>query len=149
MRAVVQRVDSARATVGEETAGAIGAGLMVLVGFSPRDDEGTFSYMLDKLLGLRVFEDGEGKMNLSVRDVGGGLLLVPNFTLYGDCRKGRRPGYSSGAPSAQAEGFFSRFVAMARERHHTVESGIFQAEMKIALVNDGPVTLLLDSDRNF
>ncbi len=149
MRAVIQRVSKASVLVDGSAVGRIDGGIMALVGFSPEDDDKTFEYMLAKMMDLRIFQDSQGKMNLSVKDTGGGILIVPNFTLYGDCRKGRRPGYSTGAPSAVAEGYFSRFVGMAKNAYDKVESGIFQAEMAVQLVNDGPVTLLLDSEKVF
>lgn len=150
MRAVIQRTGYASVKVDGKTAGEIGKGIMVLVGFQSSDDEKVMDYMLDKTINLRIFEDENDKMNLSLKDIDGELLIVPNFTLYGDARKGRRPGYSSGASPAEAEGMFARFVEKAQNAGlKKVQSGIFQAEMKVELLNDGPVTLLLDSDRLF
>jgi D-tyrosyl-tRNA(Tyr) deacylase len=150
MRAVIQRTGYASVKVDGKTAGEIGKGIMVLVGFQPSDDEKVMDYMLDKTINLRIFEDENDKMNLSLKDIDGELLIVPNFTLYGDARKGRRPGYSSGASPAEAEGMFARFVEKAQNAGlKKVQSGIFQADMKVELLNDGPVTLLLDSDRLF
>ncbi len=149
MRAVLQRCARASVTVEGQVVGAIGEGIVALVGFLPTDDEKTMDYMLDKIIHLRIFEDAEGKMNLSLQDVGGQLLLVPNFTLYGDARKGRRPGYSTGAAPDVARGMFQQMVHQAEETGVVVQSGIFQAHMQVELVNDGPVTLLLDSERLF
>ena len=150
MRAVIQRTGYPPVKLGGKTAGEIGKGIMVLVGFQSSDDEKVMDYMLDKTINLRIFEDENDKMNLSLKDIDGELLIVPNFTLYGDARKGRRPGYSSGASPAEAEGMFARFVEKAQNAGlKKVQSGIFQAEMKVELLNDGPVTLLLDSDRLF
>ncbi len=149
MRAVLQRVSYAKVDVDGVTVGSIGKGVAVLVGFKGTDDEKTMDYMLDKIVNLRIFEDENGKMNLSVTDVGGEVILVPNFTLYGDTRKGRRPGYSYGASPSEAAPMFERLVEKARELPLKVECGIFQADMKFELLNDGPVTLLIDSERNF
>jgi D-tyrosyl-tRNA(Tyr) deacylase len=149
MRAVVQRTLQARVVVEDKCVGEISNGILLLVGFATDDNESSVDYILDKTINLRIFEDSEGKMNLSLADIGGGLLIVPNFTLYGDTRKGRRPGYSSGAPPAVAEQIYNRFVESAREKFPKVEVGVFQAEMQVELTNDGPVTLLLDSTRVF
>ncbi|MFQ6134065.1 MAG: D-aminoacyl-tRNA deacylase [Armatimonadota bacterium] len=149
MRAVVQRVRRARVTVGDDAVGAIGPGLAVLVGFRSGDTEADAEYLLDKIIGLRIFEDENGKMNLGLRDVGGGLLLVPNFTLYGDCRKGRRPSFGHAAPPDEAEGLFQVVLERARGQLGQVEAGHFGARMQVEIENDGPVTLLLDSQRDF
>lgn len=149
MRAVVQRVRRARVTVGDHAVGAIGPGLAVLVGFRSGDTEADAEYLLDKIIGLRIFEDENGKMNLGLRDVGGGLLLVPNFTLYGDCRKGRRPSFGHAAPPDEAEGLFQVVLERARGQLGQVEAGHFGARMQVEIENDGPVTLLLDSQRDF
>lgn len=149
MRAVIQRVSSAGVRVSGECVGRIEKGIMVLVGMIPSDDEKVMEYMLDKIIHMRIFEDENEKMNLSLLDVEGELLIVPNFTLYGDARKGRRPSYSTAAAPAQAQLIFEKFVQMAQALPLKVETGIFQADMKVDLVNDGPVTLLLDSDRIF
>lgn len=149
MRGVIQRVSSAEVVVDGEVIGAIEKGIMVLVGFKSGDSEDTMTYMLNKITGLRIFEDEAGKMNLSLEDIQGQLLIVPNFTLYGDCRKGRRPGYSNGAPVAEAKDLYDTFVKKASELGLTVASGEFQADMKVSLTNDGPVTLLLDSEKEF
>ena len=150
MRGVLQRVTSASVTVDGQVIGEIGKGIMVLFGMLGTDDEKTMDYMLDKVANLRIFEDENGKMNLSLLDIGGELLIVPNFTLYGDSRKGRRPGYSSGAAPDVAAGLFERLCEKAKEMPiKKVATGQFQADMKVALVNDGPVTLLLDSEKIF
>ena len=149
MRAIVQRISRGEVRVENEVVGKAGKGFMVLVGFNhdDADSQAGLQYILDKVLNLRVFEDEQGKMNLSVKDVNGDLLIVPNFTLYGDCRKGRRPGFSGGAPAVVAEKLFHTFVEKLRSAYPKVETGIFQADMAVDIINDGPVTLILDSDR--
>lgn len=149
MRAVLQRVSEARVDVGGTTVGAIGQGVLVLLGVGQGDSAADARFLADKIAGLRIFEDAQGKMNLSVEDVGGSLLVVSQFTLYGDCRQGRRPGFSAAAPPEQANALYEQFVGMLRERGLTVATGVFQAEMAVSLVNDGPVTLLLDSRKEF
>lgn len=150
MRAVLQRVTEASVTVDGQVIGEIGKGVMVLFGMLGTDDEKTMEYMLDKVVNLRIFEDENGKMNLSLLDIQGELLIVPNFTLYGDARKGRRPGYSGGAAPEVAAGLFERLWEKAKKMPiKKVATGQFQADMKVALVNDGPVTLLLDSEKLF
>lgn len=150
MRAVLQRVTEASVTVDGQLIGEIEKGVMVLFGLLGTDDEKTMEYMLDKVVNLRIFEDENGKMNLSLLDIEGELLIVPNFTLYGDTRKGRRPGYSGGASPEIAAGLFERLCEKAKEMPiKKVATGQFQADMKVALVNDGPVTLLLDSEKTF
>lgn len=149
MRMVVQRVEKASVTVDGIVRGEIGNGYVVLVGLLLTDDEKTMDYMLDKLTNLRIYEDENDKLNLSIKDVGGELLLIPNFTLYGDARKGRRPSYAKAAPPEAAESIFNRFVEKARENSIKVETGVFRTHMKVNLVNDGPVTILLDSERVF
>lgn len=149
MRAVLQRVAYAKVDVDGKTVGSIGRGIAALIGFKGTDDEKVMDYMIDKIINLRIFEDENGKMNLSLMDVKGELIIVPNFTLYGDTRKGRRPGYSFGASPSEAAPMFERLVEKARKMPLKVECGIFQADMKFELLNDGPVTLLVDSDRNF
>ncbi len=144
MRAVVQRVSRAAVRVDGETVGAIGRGFVVLAGFAPTDGEPALAWMADKLVGLRVFADAEDKMNLAVGDVGGAMLVVSQFTLYGDVSKGRRPSFIGAAPPEQAEALYERFVALLRERGVRVETGRFRAMMDVELVNDGPVTLLLE-----
>lgn len=149
MRGVIQRVASAKVVVDKKSIGEIEKGIMLLVGFKPGDDDAVMDYMLNKITGLRIFEDDQDKMNLSLVDIAGGLLIVPNFTLYGDCRKGRRPSYSSGAPVKEAAHMFERFVEKAKDLNIPVETGQFQAHMEVTLLNNGPVTLLLDSEKEF
>ena|SRR5687767_12165807 len=149
MRAVIQRVSRARVSVDGEITGEIGKGILVLLGVSRDDSEKEALYLLEKTLNLRIFEDAEGKMNLSLLDVNGGLLVVSQFTLYGDARKGRRPTYIEAALPEKAESLYNFFVAQARKQITKVETGKFQAMMDVELVNDGPVTILLDSTKNF
>lgn len=149
MRFVIQRVERAKVTVEGKVSGEIGNGYVVLVGLLPTDDDKVMDYMLDKLVNLRIYEDENDKLNLSLKDIGGEILIVPNFTLYGDARKGRRPSYAKAAPPDEAEKLFDRFVEKAKETGLNVQTGIFRTHMKVELVNDGPVTILLDSDRNF
>jgi D-tyrosyl-tRNA(Tyr) deacylase len=141
MLALVQRVASARVEVAGETVGAIGAGLLVLVCAEPTDGESQASKLVDKLLKLRIFSDDAGKMNRSLQDVVGGLLLVSQFTLAADTAGGNRPSFSGAAPPALGRALFERVVALARERHTPVATGVFGADMQVHLVNDGPVTL--------
>ena len=149
MRMVIQKVEKAEVKVDGEIRGEIGNGLMVLVGLLPTDGEKEMDYMLDKLINLRIYEDENDKLNLSIQDIGGSLMLVPNFTLYGDARKGRRPSYFAAASPEEAESIFNRLVEKARLLPIKVESGVFRAHMKVELINDGPVTILLDSEKNF
>ena len=149
MRAVVQRVTKADVTVENSVTGSIESGLMVLLGVEDEDGEADAAYMADKIAGLRVFEDGEGKMNLSVKDVGGELLAVSQFTLFGDCRKGKRPSFIKAARPDQANTLYRKFVALCQEQGLHVEEGIFQAEMLVRIYNDGPVTILIDSKKVF
>lgn len=144
MRAVVQRVSRAAVRVDGETVGAIERGFVVLAGFAPSDDEAMLAWMAEKIAGLRVFADAEGKMNLALADVGGAVLVVSQFTLYGDASKGRRPSFVGAAPPEQAEALYDRLVALLRERGVRTETGRFRAMMEVELVNDGPVTLLLE-----
>ncbi len=144
MLSLIQRVSQASVSVDDEVVGQIGPGLLALVGVEPGDDEATLSRMADRLLGYRVFADDAGKMNRSLRDMGGGLLLVSQFTLAADTRSGMRPSFTSAAPPAEAEQLFNRLVAICREKHSAgVEIGRFGAHMVVSLVNDGPVTFLL------
>lgn len=145
MRAVIQRVKEARVEVEGRVTGSIGAGLVVLVGVSKTDSHRDADYLADKILGLRIFSDESGKMNRSVVEVNGGLLIVSNFTVYGDCRKGRRPSFDLAAGPEKAEELYQYFVNRARAAPITVETGIFRASMSVYLVNDGPVTLSCDS----
>lgn len=150
MRAVLQRVSEASVMVDGQIIGEIGRGVMVLFGMLGTDDEKTMDYMLDKVINLRIFEDAQGKMNLSLLDIEGELLIVPNFTLYGDTRKGRRPGYSSGAAPDVAAKLFADLCEKAKALPvKKVATGQFQADMKVSLINDGPVTLLMDSEKLF
>ncbi|MGC9318374.1 MAG: D-aminoacyl-tRNA deacylase [Armatimonadota bacterium] len=149
MRAVVQRVSEASVEVNGRVVGAIGPGLAVLVGYGEGDTSDEVASMADKIANLRVFEDEEGKMNLSVSDVGGGVLLVPNFTLYGDCRKGRRPSFTGACAPEPAEAMFEELAEQIAKMNLPVERGVFGARMSVALVNDGPVTLLLSSEGTF
>ena len=149
MRIVVQRVAYASVKVDGEVVGSIDKGVMALVGMNTGDNEDTFKRMFSKIANMRIFEDSEGKMNLSVSDLGYGILLVPNFTIYADARKGNRPSFAMGAKPEEARESFNRFVEYAKANFNKVESGIFQADMKVELLNDGPVTILLDSDKLF
>ena len=149
MRAVVQRVRRAQVTVGEEITGKISRGLLVLLGVSKSDTRVDAEYLAAKISGLRIFEDRDGKMNLPVSDVGGAVLAVSQFTLYGDARKGKRPSFDEAAPPQQANELYQCFVEKVRESGITCETGRFQATMQVELVNDGPVTILLDSTRAF
>lgn len=149
MRFVIQRVERAKVTVEGKVSGEIGNGYVVLVGLLPTDDDKVMDYMLDKLVNLRIYEDENDKLNLSLKDIGGEILIVPNFTLYGDARKGRRPSYAKAAPPDEAEKLFDRFVEKAKETGLNVQTGIFRTHMNVELVNDGPVTILLDSEKNF
>lgn len=145
MRAILQRVSCAKVTVEGRTTGEIGSGLLVLLGVRKGDTTEQAEYLLDRVLGLRIFADADGKMNLSLLDCGGALLVVSQFTLYGDTRKGRRPGFDAAAPPETARALYEHFVAKARERGVKVETGEFQAMMSVELVNEGPVTFLVES----
>lgn len=149
MRAVIQRVSRAKVTVDGETVGEIGRGLLVLLGVSADDTERESEYLADKTLNLRIFEDDDGKMNRSLLDTGGDLLVVSQFTLYGDARKGRRPSFIKAAAPERANELYERFVEESRKQVQRVECGRFQAMMDVELVNDGPVTILLDSNKDF
>ena len=149
MRCVVQRVTDASVTVVGETVGAVGPGLMVLIGVSSVDTDKDLKYIAEKVPNLRVFDDENGVMNRSVLDVGGSILAVSQFTLYGDARGGRRPSYIRAAGPGEAEAMYERLVAAWREKGIHVETGRFRTEMKVSLVNDGPVTILLDSEKAF
>jgi D-tyrosyl-tRNA(Tyr) deacylase len=149
MRAVVQRVTRASVTVAGEIVGEIGTGLVVLVGIGRDDTKVEAAYLVDKITNLRIFDDDEGRMNVSVKDVGGALLIISQFTLYGDVRRGLRPSWSDAAPPEVAEPLYEFFVRQARTAIENVASGRFQAMMQVELINDGPVTILLDSKRLF
>jgi len=144
MRAVVQRVSSARVSVEGETKGAIGKGLCVLLGVSDADGEQEADWMAEKIVNLRIFEDDEGKMNRSLLEVGGAMLAVSQFTLYGDCRKGRRPSFVDAGEPGHADRMYEEFKSAAARRGVRVESGVFQAHMLVEIANDGPVTLIID-----
>ena len=149
MRCVVQRVTSSSVTVGGEISGQIGSGLLVLIGVSSEDTDADLKYMAEKVPNLRIFDDENGVMNRSVLDVGGSILAVSQFTLYGDARGGRRPSYFRAAKPDKADVLYERLIACWREKGIHVETGVFRTEMKVALVNDGPVTILLDSEKTF
>ncbi|OFV80667.1 MAG: D-tyrosyl-tRNA(Tyr) deacylase [Acidobacteria bacterium RIFCSPHIGHO2_12_FULL_67_30] len=149
MRAVVQRVAQARVRVNGQVTGEIGAGIVALVGVARTDTEAAAQQLAEKVAGLRLFNDPEGKMNLSLQEVGGAVLAISQFTLYGDTRKGRRPSFDRAAPAEQARALYEEFVAALRALGLKVETGVFQAMMDVELVNAGPVTLLLDTDREF
>jgi D-tyrosyl-tRNA(Tyr) deacylase len=146
MRAVIQRVSRASVLVDGAATGNIQAGLVVLVGISKSDTKAEADYIADKILGLRIFGDQSGKMNLNISDAGGSILLISQFTLYGDCRKGRRPSFDQAAPPDQARILYDYFVETLRRGPVPVETGVFQAMMEVHLVNEGPVTILIDSD---
>ncbi|AZS16958.1 D-aminoacyl-tRNA deacylase [Paenibacillus lutimineralis] len=145
MKVVLQRCKEASVTVQGEVIGSIGQGLMLLVGITHEDTDKGAAYLAEKIAGLRIFEDKEGKMNLSVTDIGGAILSVSQFTLYGDCRKGKRPSFIAAARPEQAEPLYNRFNEMLREKGLVVETGQFGANMDVALTNWGPVTIVLDS----
>jgi D-aminoacyl-tRNA deacylase len=145
MRAVLQRVSRAKVTVDGEVTGEIGRGWLVLLGVAPVDGAKEIAWLADKVANLRAFADAEGKMNLSVLDVGGSVLVVSQFTLYGDCLKGRRPGFTGAAPPAVAEPLYEEFIVALKALGVPVASGRFAADMQVELVNDGPVTFVIDT----
>ena len=149
MRAVVQRVSRAKVTVDGEITGEIGNGLLVLLGVSKNDAETDADYLVEKIVNLRIFEDAEDTMNLSLIDTEGSMLVVSQFTLYGDTRRGRRPSFIDAAPRADANRLYEYFVEKARERIEHVATGRFQAMMDVELVNEGPVTIMIDSEKTF
>ena len=149
MRCVVQRVTSSSVTVDGVVSGRIDAGLMVLIGVSVDDTEADLKYMAEKVPNLRIFDDENGVMNRSVLDVGGSILAVSQFTLYGDARGGRRPSYIRAAKPDKADELYEKLIARWREKGIHVETGVFRTEMKVSLINDGPVTILLDSEKTF
>lgn len=148
MKVILQRVTDAKVAVAGETVGKIGPGLLVLLGVTHSDTRADADYLAGRILLLRIFSDQSGKMNRSVEDVGGALLVVSQFTLYASCQKGRRPSFDDAAPPDQARQLYEYFVECLRKRNTRVETGVFQAEMHVHLVNDGPVTFILDSTRN-
>ena len=149
MRAVVQRVRRCRVTVGSKIVGEIGLGLLVLLGIGKADTESAADYLAEKIIGLRIFEDAEEKMNLSVLDAGGAVLMVSQFTLYGDVRRGKRPSFDDAARPEEARRLYEHFIAKVRHSGLRCETGQFQAMMDVELVNAGPVTILLDSEKLF
>ncbi|WP_304340796.1 D-aminoacyl-tRNA deacylase [Metaclostridioides mangenotii] len=149
MRSVVQRVSSSSVTVDGDVIGKIDKGLMVLLGVTHDDTSKDVDYMIDKILNLRIFEDEDDKMNLSLKDIGGELLVVSQFTLYGDCRKGRRPSFTNAAKPDLADKLYEEFIAKAKSHGLNVGTGQFGAHMMVDLTNDGPVTILLDSSKSF
>lgn len=146
MRAVIQRVSHARVTIGGEVHGEIGKGFLILLGVCEGDTEAEAVYLADKCTGLRVFTDENNKMNLSPADIGGGLLVISQFTLYGDCKKGKRPNFMRAAKPELAVPLYETFLARCRESGLPVETGEFGADMQVELLNDGPVTILMDTD---
>jgi D-tyrosyl-tRNA(Tyr) deacylase len=149
MRAVIQRVSRARVQVDGQTTGEIGQGLLILLGVAQGDTPKEANYLLDKIINLRIFEDAEGKMNLSLLETGGELMVISQFTLYADCRKGRRPSFTEAAPPGEAQKLYDYFVEAAATGGLKVSTGVFQALMEVELVNFGPVTILLDSSKIF
>jgi len=149
MRAVVQRVKKSNVTVNNEKIAAIESGLLVLLGIGAGDTEEDIEYLVDKIGNLRIFSDKEGNMNLSALDENKEILVVPQFTLYGDCRQGRRPSFSAAASPGRAEELYNKFVEKIKKTGLKVETGEFQAKMEVSLINDGPVTMLLDSNKEF
>ena len=145
MRAVIQRVKSAQVSVDGQVSGKIGKGLLVFLGVGKGDGESDLSFLTSKIPGLRIFEDASGKFNLSLKEISGQILVVSQFTLYGDCRRGRRPSFTEAEEPAAAKHLYEQFISRLREQDVSVETGEFQAKMEVHLVNDGPVTLLLDS----
>ena len=149
MRAVIQRVDEASVSVDGQVVARIGRGLLVLVGVETNDTADDLTFMKRKIVNLRVFDDQDGRMNLAVRDVGASLLLVSQFTLHGDARRGNRPDFTRAAPAERARELYNQLVSDIRAEGVSVECGVFQAMMKVHLVNDGPVTLIIDSKKEF
>jgi D-tyrosyl-tRNA(Tyr) deacylase len=145
MRALIQRVSRASVRVDDEIVGTCGQGLLVLLGVAPADDEATAGWMAKKLAGLRIFPDEQGRMNLSLLDIGGSVLVISQFTLYGDCRKGRRPSFIQSAPPQLAEPLYERFCELLAEQGPRVSRGVFGATMQVELSNEGPVTLMVES----
>ncbi len=149
MRTVIQRVSQASVVVATQTVAAIDRGLLVLLGVAQGDTSKDAAYLADKTAGLRVFADEEGKMNRSVEEINGSILVVSQFTLLGDCRKGRRPGFTDAASPELADTLYEDYVSILRSREIIVVTGVFRADMQVALINDGPVTIMLDSRKQF
>ena len=147
MRAVLTRVKSASVTIDGQVTGKIGQGFLILLGIGPEDNEQTCRYLAEKALGLRVFEDENGKMNLGLDQIGGQVLVVSQFTLYGNCRKGRRPSFAEAAPPELGNALYEKFLAICQELGYPPQHGQFGADMKVESINDGPVTLILDTDQ--
>ena len=148
MRALLQRVTEASVTVDQQIKGAIQPGLVVLLGIERGDGRRDCDYLLDKIVNLRIFADADDKMNLSILDIGGEMLIISQFTLCADCRKGRRPSYNDAMPPAQAKELYEYFIDQAQKTDINIASGVFQAAMQVALINDGPVTIMLDSKKS-
>jgi D-tyrosyl-tRNA(Tyr) deacylase len=148
MRAVIQRVRQASVTIGDDRRN-IERGLVILIGVKSGDTEADAKYLAEKIVNLRIFEDEGGKFNLSVKEIGGSVLAVSNFTLYGDCRKGRRPSFTDAAPAEVANALYEKFVEFLKNEGVSTRTGVFQARMLVSIENDGPVTVLLDSERTF
>jgi len=149
LRAIVQRVKRGRVTVNDHEVGLINKGLVILLGVGKEDDLSHTQYLVEKITNLRIFEDDSGKMNLSLLDIKGEALVVSQFTIYGDCRKGRRPNFSEAAPPEKAEELYETFSRLMQEKGIKVEQGQFQVMMVVEIINDGPVTFMLDSNKNF
>lgn len=147
MRAVLTRVSSASVTIDNQVVGRIGKGFLILLGIGPEDTEAQCRYLAEKALSLRIFEDGQGKMNLGLDQVGGQVLVISQFTLYGNCRKGRRPSFTEAAPPQLGNELYEKFLSICAELGYPPQHGQFGADMKVASVNDGPVTLILDTDQ--
>lgn len=149
MRAVLQRVLKASVNIENEVFSSIEKGIVMLLGIDKEDNEETFKYILEKTINFRIFEDENEKLNLSLADLGLELMIVPNFTIYADARKGRRPSFVGGANPLEAEVIFDKFIKYTKENYGKIETGKFRADMKVELINDGPITILLDSDKLF
>ena len=149
MRAVLQRVNKSRVVVGNKTEGEIDKGILIFLGIGKEDTEDDIYYLADKIIGLRIFEDENGKMNLSIKSINGSLLVVSQFTLFGDCRKGKRPSFDKAAKPEEAKKLYNIFIDYLKKTQLNVQTGKFQAMMDVEIVNDGPVTLMLDSKKEF
>ncbi len=149
MRAVIQRVTASKVTVDSDIVGEIKKGINALIGIECGDNEEDVRYMADKIIGLRIFEDAEGKMNLSLNDIGGSILAISQFTLYGDARKGKRPSFTQAASFEEGKKLYDTFVEIIRQQNIPIQTGIYGADMSVEIINDGPVTILLDSKKTF